>query len=85
MQKSLETIKSVIKEYLVSEGEKKDLSLTDETNLFDSGALDSLAIVKLVSFLEEKFSCTLDFEELNEETLACVNSIALLLQKKISS
>ncbi len=56
-----DAIKGPIKDFILSEflpGEDPD-ELTDGTPLISGGILDSIATLKLVMFLEEKFGITL--------------------------
>ena len=62
--------------------ERKGLSLTD--NLIDSGILDSLGIMKLILFLEEKFSVKITDEDLIPENFESIQTINLLVQKKMA-
>jgi acyl carrier protein len=58
------------------------LPLTDETPLLDSGILDSLGLLRLVVFLEERFGITLDDADLLPENFATVNSICAYLRAR---
>lgn len=51
-------------------------SLTDEAKLFTDGILDLLASLKLVSFLEERFSVTIDAHEVDVDHLDKLDTIA---------
>ena len=57
-------------------------TLEDDDNLFDAGVLDSLQLVSLVVFIESAFGCVLDFDELEEESLASLIAIRDLIQRK---
>ena len=56
--------------------------LEEGTNLFDSGLLDSLGIVSLIVFLEQRFGCSLSYEDLTEEHLRSLSAIADLIAKQ---
>jgi acyl carrier protein len=58
------------------------LPLTDETPLLDSGILDSLGLLRLVVFLEERFGITMDDADLLPEYFASVNSICAYLRAR---
>ena len=58
------------------------LPLADETPLLDSGILDSLGLLRLVVFLEERFGITLDDTDLLPENFATVNSICAYLRAR---
>lgn len=77
-------IKAKVKNFILSEflpDEDPD-SLTDETALISDGILDSIATIKLVSFLEEQFGVSLAAHELSADYLDSVNAIAEIVQSK---
>ncbi len=57
-------------------------NLSDDTNLFELKVLDSLGILSLVMFLEEKFDITLTHEDLTEENFRSLNALAELISTK---
>jgi acyl carrier protein len=78
-------IKSSIKQYILEEflpGERPE-ALTDETRLVDEGVLDSLATLRLVSFLESHFKVALAPHEVDAEYLNTLPSIAALVRSKL--
>lgn len=58
------------------------LPLADDTPLLDSGILDSLGLLRLVVFLEERFGITMDDADLLPENFASVNSICAYLRAR---
>lgn len=58
--------------------------LSPEENLFESGILDSLAFLNLVSFLEREFSLSLQGNELDVRHFSTVNAMVHLLQEHSS-
>jgi acyl carrier protein len=79
------TIKQSVKEFVLTEflpGEDA-AALTDDTEMFTQGILDSLASLKLVSFLEEKFGITIAAHEVDVEYLDSLDSIAALVRSKL--
>jgi methoxymalonate biosynthesis acyl carrier protein len=59
--------------------------LTDDYGLLDSGVLDSLAILKLVSLLEERFSIEIDDMDLIPEHFETIASMAALVESKTNA
>jgi acyl carrier protein len=57
-------------------------NLTDETELKESGILDSLSTLKLVSFLEERFKVEFEADDLEAGNLSSIASIERLVQGK---
>jgi acyl carrier protein len=56
-----------------------------DTELIDAGILDSLAILNLVGFLEERFNITIPIEEFvpeNFRTPAAIMALAIRLSEK---
>ena len=58
------------------------LPLADETPLLDSGILDSLSLLRLVVFLEERFGVTIGATGLLPENFASVNTICAYLRTR---
>lgn len=80
----MDEISHSVKEFILQEflpGEDP-AALTDSTPLIAGGILDSLATLKLVNFLEERFKVTVAPHETDEEHLGTISSIARLVQSK---
>lgn len=56
--------------------------LTDDTPLMTAGILDSLATLKLVTFLEEKFDIAVEAHEADAENLNTLELITDLVARK---
>jgi acyl carrier protein len=71
--------------------EDLDLNLTYEdlgetVPLFEEGlALDSVILVELISFIEERFDIQLQDEMLNTETFKNLQSIARLIREQLTA
>jgi acyl carrier protein len=59
-------------------------NLRDDTELKESGILDSLSTLKLVAFLEEQFKVELEANDLDAGNLASVASIERLVRSKVA-
>jgi acyl carrier protein len=57
-------------------------NLTDDTELKESGILDSLSTLKLVTFLEERFGVEFEADDLEAGNLASLASIEKLVLSK---
>jgi acyl carrier protein len=81
----MQEISQSVKEYILKEflpGEDPN-ELTDATPLVTGGILDSLATLKLVAFLEERFGITIKAHEADVEHLNTISDITkLVLSKK---
>ncbi len=79
-------VAQAVKSYVLEEflpGENPD-ELKDDTPLISGGILDSVATLKLVAFLEEKFKITVEANEVDVENLNTIRDICRLVQSKSS-
>jgi acyl carrier protein len=76
-------VKESIREYIVGNWLNGDQrGLKDDTDLQQSGLLDSLTTLSLISFLEESFKIQLDPADINAETFRTVDAIVALVATK---
>ena len=61
---------------------RSDADLNPDESLIDSRIIDSTGILELVMFLEEKYSITIEDEELIPENLDTVNNLINFLSRK---
>jgi acyl carrier protein len=62
-------------------GKASGVSLISDTELIENGVLDSVAILNLVSFLEEQFGFTVPFEEFVPENFKTPATIAAMVAR----
>ena len=80
----MEDVKEAIKEYILNEflpGENPN-ELTDTTPLITGNIIDSLAMLKLVAFLEERFNITIQPHEASVEYMDTPSAISELVHSK---
>ena len=80
---TLSPTESAVRDYLLSEI-LYDRNLTDlpaDENLIDKGLLDSLAILKVVTFCEEQFGVTIPDTEVLPDNMESVRTIAALVER----
>ncbi len=77
-------METVINEYISRElvQDPAMLPLADEKSLLESGILDSLSLLRLVVFLEERFGITVGDADLLPENFASVNAICAYLRAR---
>ena len=76
----MNTIKNyILEEFLLGEDPTK---LTPTTPLMSSGILDSIATLKLITFLEQEFDIHVKAHEADEEHLNTLNAICELVDSK---
>ena len=79
-----DNMKEEIRQYILSEflpGEKP-ANLRDDTPLRTSGVLDSVATLRLVTFVEEQFGITVEAHEASVENFDSIDNIAAFVQSK---
>jgi acyl carrier protein len=82
---SVQEVNEIIKGYILAEflpGEKL-AALTDSTPLITGGILDSLATIKLVAFLEERFHVQIQAHETMVDYLDTIPQITQLVSSKL--
>jgi acyl carrier protein len=83
----MEDIKNTIKEYILKEflpGESAE-TLTDSTPLVTGGVLDSIATLKLVSFLEERYGIQVEAHEADVDNLNTIADIERYVGSKLAA
>ncbi|MBR6403069.1 MAG: hypothetical protein IKS48_06765 [Eubacterium sp.] len=81
-------IKTVVKEYLLSEAsaESKELLEKDENvDILGGNILDSLGIVKFLAFVEEQFDVDLVDSNIELDDFSSLSRLCNLIEQKIES
>ncbi len=75
------SVEQELKEFIFREimpGEEMT-QLDEEDNLIDSGILDSLGMVKMITHLEEEYGIDVEADEMTPENFRSIASIAALI------
>jgi acyl carrier protein len=80
MDNTREVVRAFLLEHFLPGEDARNLG--DDTELKESGILDSLSTLKLVTFLEERFNIELEAGDLDAANLASVAHIANLVAQK---
>jgi acyl carrier protein len=59
-------------------------SITDDGSLIDVGLVDSLFVVSILAFIEERFGLRLDPEEIPIVDIETINDIAALIESELA-
>lgn len=59
--------------------------VTDDHPLLDSGIVDSLGILDLVTFLEKTFGISVGDQEMNAQNFGTIASVARFVQQKVTT
>ena len=80
-----EDVKTVLREYIAqSPILRSPGALTDSTPLAAYGILDSIAVLELVLFLEERFGIEFSARDLDRRRLETIEHIAGLVRAKLA-
>ena len=74
-----DTVRNFLHVLLAEYGETSDFS--DDTSLVISGMLDSLAVLRIVVFLEQEFGLDLSDQGFDQNDFDSVNSIIRLIER----
>ncbi len=79
-------VRSSISTYIRSEFDValSGAQLSDDTQLIESGIIDSLGIMKLLQYLEDSFSIHIADDELRPENFETPGTIVSLVERKLS-
>lgn len=80
----MENVREIVRRFILDNflpGEDAS-NLTDSTELKESGILDSMSTLKLVTFLEDLFKVEFEADDLDAGNLATVANIAALVASK---
>lgn len=81
----MDDIKSKVREFVLDAAQRKGLGdVSDEESLTENGVIDSLAIFRLVSFLEDNFGIRIADEEIVNENFQSVNFIESFVAGKLN-
>jgi len=77
-------MEAIINEYIARElvNDPKLLPLQNDTQLVESGILDSLSLLKLLVFLEEQFGILVDEFEVLPENFASVEALCTYVRAR---
>jgi acyl carrier protein len=75
------SIREYIQTELIMDG---DAQLRDDTPLW-GGVLDSVGLMQLITFIEERFEIEVDDEELTSAHFGTVGDIATLVDRKVAA
>lgn len=75
--------REIVREFVISSLVKKreHLEVGDQENIIISGLLDSLGIIKTISFLEEKYNFTIKDEDVLPENFESIEAISSFVDR----
>jgi acyl carrier protein len=80
----MEEIKDKVREFVLDAAQRKGVNIvTDDDSLTESGVIDSLAIFRLVSFLEDNCGIRIADEEIVNENFQSISAIEGFVSNKL--
>lgn len=74
--------KTIIKDFIQTEIlHGRNISLKDDEDLLSAGILDSLSILKIVAFVEERFNFSVPDEDVVFDNFSSINALAEYVQQ----
>jgi methoxymalonate biosynthesis acyl carrier protein len=80
-----ETIKAFIYNEILDSQENKAIQLTDDKELLNSNLLNSLGVVKLMGFIEEKFNIDVVDENIDLKDFESITAVCNLISRKMNN
>jgi acyl carrier protein len=60
-------------------------NITDQDNLLETGVIDSLGVLEIVTFLQEDFSLAVEDDELTPENFQDIRSISQFVEQRLQT
>jgi acyl carrier protein len=75
----------IVRDFITNQMAQRPLEtyIDDSDQLVETGIIDSLGVMTLLSFLEEKFSIQIPSEDLIPENFASISTIAALVNQQM--
>lgn len=74
-------MKEQIRSYIVENLLKNEVAITDDSELYSSGLLSSMAHLKLVNFIERTFDVTIPIRDISINNFDTINQIVEFTSK----
>lgn len=73
----LDQVTELVRTFIAKElGRREISSLKDDDSLFDSGILDSMGVIEVITFCEQNFNITFDLSSVDEAAFSSLSRIA---------
>ncbi|MBI6547460.1 acyl carrier protein [Xenorhabdus lircayensis] len=75
--------KKLVSEYLCKLSGKQNLDYS--VNIFETGLVNSLAAIQLISFLEKNFKIKVEIDDLDNANFSSIQAVCNFLDKKVAA
>ena len=76
-------MKEQLKKFIINSFMYGKGSIRDDEPLFETGIIDSLGFIKLLSFVQDKLNVPIDMSEVTMEKFSTINDIVKTLERKM--
>jgi acyl carrier protein len=85
MSEQMDSIRQQIRDFVMESAQTKNVpSVTDEESLVANGVMDSLEFFRLVGFLEDNLSITVEDREVKVENFQSIDAIVSYIERKLA-
>lgn len=77
-------MKDQIKKFIIDTFMYGEGNLKDDEPLFESGIIDSMGFIKLLTFIEKTFNVPVDMSEVTMDKFGTVNDIVQVINSKLN-
>lgn len=74
-----------IRKYIIDASLSDVSKVNDDTQIFESGLLDSMGLLFLIEFLKDTFKVEVNDDELNPQNFESINSIVAFVSGKMKT
>ncbi|PHS07370.1 MAG: acyl carrier protein [Blastopirellula sp.] len=81
-----ETILTDIRDFIFSQFPiATQQNISDDTSLIDQGIIDSMGVLEIVTFIEEKYTIILDDDEMLGDNFHSIDALSKFVHSKLNS
>lgn len=82
---SVLAVERILRDFLVRQGANLDGDLASDRDLLEEGVIDSLLILELIDFIEERFSVHVPVDDITPTNFQTLRSISILVATRFPS
>ena len=81
----MDLLKEQLKDFIIENYHLSDSQFSFDQSLVNSGIIDSMGIIEIVSFIEETYDIVIDDEEINTENFETINNMVQFIKSQKSN
>ena len=81
----MDLLQQELKSFIIENYHLDDSQFSYDQSLVNSGIIDSMGIIEIVSFIEDKYNIIIDDEEINTENFETVNNMVMFIKSQKSN